>query len=64
MKILIVIIYFLTTVDLYMIRWLAVRENRRRDAKKVEQGDTYVVEKNHEFLDLTDRQNLEFRYSV
>ncbi|KAF8854836.1 MFS general substrate transporter [Acephala macrosclerotiorum] len=52
-KISIVILYFLITVDLYAIRWLAA-----------ELGDAWVVEKNHEFLDLTDRQNLEFRYSV
>ena len=63
-KISIVIIYFLITVDLYVIRWLAVRENRRRDERKAELGDAYVVEKNHEFLDLTERQNLEFRYSL
>ncbi len=63
-KISIMIIYFLVTVDLYVIRWVAVRENRRRDERKAELGSDYVVEKNHEFLDLTDRQNLEFRYSL
>jgi ACS family allantoate permease-like MFS transporter len=63
-KISICIIYFLITVDLYVIRWLAVRENRRRDREREEKGEGYVVEKNHEFLDLTDRENLEFRYSV
>jgi ACS family allantoate permease-like MFS transporter len=63
-KISIVILYFLITVDLCVIRWVAVRENRGRDAKKAELGDAYVVEKNHEFLDLTDRQNQEFRYAI
>ncbi|KAI9745024.1 MAG: hypothetical protein M1818_001302 [Claussenomyces sp. TS43310] len=63
-KISIVILYFLVTVDLYVIRWVAVRENRRRDKRRAELGDSYVVEKNHEFLDLTDRQNQEFRYAV
>ncbi|KAE8442002.1 hypothetical protein EG329_003938 [Mollisiaceae sp. DMI_Dod_QoI] len=63
-KISIVILYFLITVDLYAIRWLAARENKRRDERRVALGDAYVVEKNHEFLDLTDRQNLEFRYSL
>lgn len=63
-KISIVIIYFLITVDLYVIRWVAVRENRKRDQHKASLGDGYVVEKNHEFLDLTDRQNPEFRYSL
>jgi ACS family allantoate permease-like MFS transporter len=63
-KIAICIIYFLITVDLYGIRWLAVRENRRRDRVKEGKRDTYVVEKNDEFLDLTDRENEEFRYSL
>lgn len=63
-KISIVIIYFLITVDLYVIRWVAVRENRKREKEREEKGKDYVVEKNHEFLDLTDRQNREFRYSV
>jgi MFS transporter, ACS family, allantoate permease len=63
-KISICIIYFLITVDLYVIRWLAVRENKRRDKVREEKGESYVVEKNHEFLDLTDRENEEFRYSL
>ncbi|KZF24812.1 putative MFS allantoate transporter [Xylona heveae TC161] len=61
-KISIVILYFLITVDLGLIRWLAVRENRKRDLRKQELGDAYTVEENHEFLDLTDRENPEFRY--
>jgi len=63
-KISICIIYFLITVDLYVIRWLAVRENGKRDKEREEKRESYVVEKNHEFLDLTDRENQEFRYSV
>ena len=63
-KISIVIIYVLITIDLYVIRWLAVRENWKRDATKAALGNSYVVEKNHEFLDLTDRQNQELRYSL
>jgi MFS family permease len=63
-KISIVILYVLITIDLWIIRVLAVRENRRRDRRREELGEAYVVEKNHEFLDLTDRQNLEFRYSL
>lgn len=63
-KILIVILYFLITVDLYVIRRLAVRENSKRDAEKEQLGEAYFMEKNHEFLDLTDRQNKEFRYSL
>lgn len=63
-KISICILYVLITIDLYLIRLLAVRENRRRDKQREEMGDSYVVEKNHEFLDLTDRENREFRYAV
>jgi hypothetical protein len=39
-----------------------VRENKKRDAEREGQGNSYTVEKNHEFLDLTDRENREFRY--
>jgi hypothetical protein len=63
-KISICILYFLITVDLCVIRWVAIRENRRRDRKKEELGDAHVLEQNHEFLDLTDRQNQEFRYAI
>ncbi|KAH8588585.1 hypothetical protein B0O99DRAFT_600616 [Bisporella sp. PMI_857] len=60
----IVIVYLLITVDLWIIRVLAVKENKKRDHRKAELSEAYVVEKNHEFQDLTDRQNLEFRYSL
>ncbi|KAA8647812.1 hypothetical protein EYZ11_010428 [Aspergillus tanneri] len=63
-KISIVILYFLVTVDLCIIRWMFVRENRKRDQEKAALGDAYVVQQNHEFLDLTDRENREFRYAI
>lgn len=63
-KISICIIYGLCIVDLALIRWVAVRENAKRDKARAEAGDSHVVEKNHEFLDLTDRQNQEFRYAL
>lgn len=63
-KISIVILYFLITIDLYLIRLVYVHRNKKRDQQKAELGDAYVVEKNHEFLDLTDVQNQEFRYSL
>lgn len=63
-KISICILYVLITIDLYLIRLLAVRENKKRDKEREELGDNYVVEKNQEFLDLTDRENREFRYAV
>ncbi|KAI9932518.1 hypothetical protein ASPWEDRAFT_100783 [Aspergillus wentii DTO 134E9] len=63
-KISIVVLYFIITVDLGVIRWLAVRENRRRDEEREALGSAYAVEQNHEFLDLTDRENREFRYAI
>ncbi|PVI08311.1 major facilitator superfamily transporter [Periconia macrospinosa] len=63
-KISIVILYFLITVDLFIMRWVFVRRNRLRDAEKESKGDEWVVEANHEFLDLTDLENREFRYSL
>ncbi|KIW33174.1 uncharacterized protein PV07_00045 [Cladophialophora immunda] len=63
-KISIVILYFLITVDLYLIRMVYVRRNKKRDEQKAALGEAYVVEKNHEFQDLTDIQNQEFRYSL
>ncbi|EXJ88555.1 hypothetical protein A1O1_05485 [Capronia coronata CBS 617.96] len=63
-KISIVILYFLITVDLWLIRLVYVYRNKKRDAEKAERGPDFVLEKNHEFLDLTDIQNTEFRYSV
>ncbi|KAG1740652.1 MFS general substrate transporter [Suillus lakei] len=59
---------------LLVIRAVLVRENRIRDAEPVEDGEEYVIERitedgervqvkvDKEFLDLTDRQNRDFRY--
>ncbi|KAK9425658.1 putative Major facilitator superfamily domain-containing protein [Seiridium unicorne] len=58
------IIYFLITVDLFVIRWVLDRRNKKRDQEKAALGDTYTAEENHEFLDLTDLQNKEFRYEL
>ncbi|EXJ77960.1 hypothetical protein A1O3_09119 [Capronia epimyces CBS 606.96] len=63
-KISIVILYFLCTVDLYLIRLVYVYRNKKRDAEAAQRAPDYVPEKNHEFLDLTDIQNPEFRYSL
>ncbi|KAF2718066.1 MFS transporter [Polychaeton citri CBS 116435] len=63
-KISIVILYFLITVDLVTMRWVFIRRNRIREEKRTALGDTYKAEENHEFLDLTDLQNPEFRYAV
>lgn len=63
-KISIVILYFLITVDLCLIRLVYVYRNKKRDAEKAKRGPDFVLDKNHEFLDLTDIQNQEFRYSL
>ncbi|KAG1798879.1 MFS general substrate transporter [Suillus plorans] len=59
---------------LFVIRAILVRENRIRDAEPVDDGEEYVIERitedgkrvkvkiDKEFLDLTDRQNRDFRY--
>jgi ACS family allantoate permease-like MFS transporter len=63
-KISIVILYSLITVDLGLIWWVGARENRRRDQEREALGAAYTVPENQEFLDLTDRQNREFRYAT
>ncbi|KAJ4295563.1 Allantoate permease [Kalmusia sp. IMI 367209] len=63
-KISIVILYFLITCDLVLIRWVFVRRNRQRDEEKEAKGESWKVEENHEFLDLTDLENREFRYAL
>ena len=63
-KISIVILYFLITIDLCLIRWLSIREIRRRDQEKEALGGASVLPENHEFLDLTDRENRDFRYAI
>ncbi|OAL47063.1 MFS general substrate transporter [Pyrenochaeta sp. DS3sAY3a] len=63
-KVSIVILYFLITCDLVLMRWVFVRRNRVREAEKSARGDEWKVEENHEFLDLTDLENREFRYAL
>ncbi|KAL0942006.1 MFS allantoate transporter [Colletotrichum truncatum] len=63
-KISICIIYFLVTVDLFVMRWVLDRRNRKRDAEKAALGEAYRAEENHEFWDLTDLENKEFRYEL
>jgi MFS transporter, ACS family, allantoate permease len=60
-KISICILYFLITVDLFLIRWVLDRRNKQRDQEKAGLGDSYNAQENHEFLDLTDLENKEFR---
>jgi ACS family allantoate permease-like MFS transporter len=63
-KVAIVILYFLITCDLVLIRWVFVRRNRQREGAKEAKGEAWKVDDNHEFLDLTDLENREFRYAV
>lgn len=63
-KISICILYLLITVDLFVIRWVLDRRNKLRDQEKAELGDSYKAPENHEFLDLTDLENREFRYEL
>lgn len=63
-KVSIVILYFLITCDLVLMRWVFVRRNRLRDEEQKARGEDWKAEENHEFLDLTDLQNREFRYAL
>ncbi|KAI1494901.1 major facilitator superfamily transporter [Biscogniauxia mediterranea] len=63
-KISICIIYFLITVDLFIMRYVLDKRNKERDQEKREQGEAYELQENHEFLDLTDLENREFRYEL
>ena len=63
-KISICIIYFLITVDLFVMRWVLERRNKKREQERAALGDDYKPEENHEFLDLTDLENKEFRYEL
>ncbi|KAI1799046.1 MFS general substrate transporter [Daldinia bambusicola] len=63
-KISICIIYALITLDLVVMRWVLKRRNEQRDQEKATLGENHRPEENHEFLDLTDLQNGEFRYEL
>jgi ACS family allantoate permease-like MFS transporter len=41
-----------------------VRRNRLREEEKLAKGDAWKTEHNHEFFDLTDLENREFRYAL
>jgi ACS family allantoate permease-like MFS transporter len=68
------ICYLTCPVLLLTIRWLLARENARRDAEPIEEEEEFFIEKvsedgtrvqvkvDKEFMDLTDRQNRDFRY--
>ncbi|KZT57449.1 MFS allantoate transporter-like protein [Calocera cornea HHB12733] len=56
----IVVCWIICIILLLVIWWVNVRENRRRDAFR--DSPEYVHMKNQEFLDLTDGENMDFRY--
>jgi ACS family allantoate permease-like MFS transporter len=49
-------------VDLAFIYWYYRRQNRKKELMRQEAG--YVKLQNQEWLDLTDRENPEFVYSL
>ncbi|XHF98770.1 hypothetical protein AWENTII_002308 [Aspergillus wentii] len=62
-KLMVAIMYGLAAVTLIMIRCVNVWENRRRDRLQVRDGDTADGQPvGTEFLDLTDFEQLDFRY--
>ena len=60
-KISLVVNYAASMVIIWMIYFVNVRENKRRDKIEAERKDEQIVE-NIEFADLTDFENLKFRY--
>lgn len=51
------------TADIFLLYLVNLRENRKREKKFVEDPNWYVAPPNAEFLDLTDFENKNFRYS-
>lgn len=56
--------YCATIILMSILTFYNMWENKKRDRKKAELGDAYVVPDNVEFADLTDMQNPEFRYRI
>ncbi|CEP61064.1 allantoate permease family MFS transporter LALA0_S02e05930g [Lachancea lanzarotensis] len=52
------------TTDLFLLLLINVRENKKRDKMFAEDPTWYVSPDNAEFLDLTDFENKNFRYSL
>ncbi|KAF4552471.1 MFS-type transporter-like protein 5 [Elsinoe fawcettii] len=61
-EITIVVCWGLCLVDLGFIWWWCKRENRRKERERAVEG--YVRRRNVEWLDLTDRENVEFVYTL
>ncbi|OAA60327.1 MFS allantoate transporter [Niveomyces insectorum RCEF 264] len=61
-EITILVCFALCIVDLLFINWWCRRENRRKAAIRAEPG--YVPVENHEWRDMTDRENPQFVYCI
>jgi hypothetical protein len=47
-----------------LLMWKYNHENKRRDRLAAERGDGASHVQDSEFMDLTDRENVEFRYAL
>ena len=56
----IIVCYGLCICDIIFIHWWCVNQNKKKAARRQDPG--YVKLENQEWLDLTDRENLEFEY--
>lgn len=66
-KIAMVVCFAVCMADFLLIRFLAVRENKRRDALVTHSDngpEKFHSDKEAALLDLTDRENKSFRYSL
>ncbi|EXJ56793.1 hypothetical protein A1O7_07137 [Cladophialophora yegresii CBS 114405] len=61
-EITIIVCYGTCLLDLAFIWWYCRRQNRKKEAQRAEPG--YVKLENQEWLDLTDKENPEFVYSL
>jgi len=61
-EITIIVCYGLCICDIIFIHFWCVRQNKLKAKKRMEPG--YIKLENQEWLDLTDRENLEFVYSL
>lgn len=62
-KVTIAACFVVATISLFLLLLVNIFENKRRDRKFKENPDYYIAPENVEFLDLTDFENKNFRYS-
>lgn len=61
-EIVIIVCYCVCVVDLAFIHWYYLRQNKKNEAVRAEPG--YTKLEKQEFLDLTDKENPEFVYTL